>query len=62
LLRDVMGHADIETSLRYVDVGDDQKRDAIANAFGSRGFTGETPVCGQPAGSKLAAPEGGRRI
>lgn len=34
VLRDLMGHADIETTLRYVDVGEDQKRDAIAKVFG----------------------------
>ena len=30
-----MGHADVQTTLRYVDVGEDQKRDAIATVFGS---------------------------
>ncbi len=35
VLRDLMGHADIETTLRYIDVGEDQKRDAIAKVFGS---------------------------
>lgn len=35
VLRDLMGHADVQTTLRYVDVGEDQKRDAIAAVFGS---------------------------
>lgn len=34
-LRDLMGHADIATTMRYVDVGAEQKRDAIAKVFGS---------------------------
>lgn len=34
VLRDLMGHAEIGTTLRYVDVGEDQKRDAIAKVFG----------------------------
>ncbi len=32
-----MGHADIKTTLRYVDVNEQQKRDAIVLAFGTRG-------------------------
>jgi len=35
VLRELMGHADVQTTLRYVDVGEDQKRDAIAAVFGS---------------------------
>lgn len=35
VLRELMGHADIKTTLRYVDVGEDQKRAAIAEVFGS---------------------------
>ncbi len=35
VLRDLMGHADVQTTLRYIDVGEDQKRDAIAAVFGS---------------------------
>ncbi len=35
VLRDLMGHADIETTLRYVDVGEDDKRAAITKVFGS---------------------------
>lgn len=31
----LMGHADIETTMRYVDVGEDQKRAAIDAVFGS---------------------------
>ena len=29
-----MGHSDVQTTLRYIDVGEDQKRDAIAAVFG----------------------------
>ena len=34
VLRDLMGHSDVQTTLRYIDVGEDQKRDAIALVFG----------------------------
>lgn len=34
VLRDLMGHADVQTTLRYVDVGEDEKRDAIVSVFG----------------------------
>jgi site-specific recombinase XerD len=34
VVRDLMGHADVQTTLRYVDVGEDQKRDAFAAVFG----------------------------
>jgi len=34
VLRDLMGHADIQTTLRYIDVSEDDKRDAIAAVFG----------------------------
>lgn len=34
VLRDLMGHSDVQTTLRYIDVGEDQKRDAIASVFG----------------------------
>jgi integrase len=34
VLRTLMGHADIQTTLRYVDVGEADKRSAIATVFG----------------------------
>lgn len=34
VLRDLMGHADIATTMRYIDVGEADKRDAIAAVFG----------------------------
>ena len=34
VLRELMGHADIETTMRYVDVADADKREAIALVFG----------------------------
>jgi integrase len=34
VLRDLMGHSDVQTTLRYIDVSEDQKRDAIALVFG----------------------------
>jgi integrase len=34
VLRDLLGHADIETTLRYIDVGEDDKRAAITKVFG----------------------------
>ena len=30
-----MGHADVQTTLRYIDVNEDDKREAIALVFGS---------------------------
>jgi integrase len=48
VLQELMGHKAIETTLRYVDVSDRQKQDAIALAFGVRG-------------SHLAAAAGVRR-
>ena len=36
VLRELMGHADIETTMRYVDVAEDDKREAIALVFGRR--------------------------
>ena len=35
VLRDLMGHDEISTTLRYVDVGEADKREAIAAVFGS---------------------------
>jgi integrase len=35
VLRDLMGHADIGTTMRYIDVAEDDKRSAIAAVFGS---------------------------
>ena len=46
VLRTLMGHESIETTMRYVDVSDADKRDAIANVFGS--------------GSHVAASRNGR--
>jgi integrase len=37
LLQKLMGHADISTTMRYVDVSEDDKRDAIATVFGAFG-------------------------
>jgi hypothetical protein len=34
VLRDLMGHEDISTTMPYVDVGEADKRDAIALVFG----------------------------
>ena len=34
VLRDVMGHEDVPTTMRYVDVGEADKREAIALVFG----------------------------
>jgi hypothetical protein len=32
-----MGHADVSTTIRYVDVSEDDKRDAITAVFGAFG-------------------------
>jgi integrase len=37
VLQRLMGHSDLKTTLRYVDVDESQKRDAIATVFGRRG-------------------------
>jgi len=37
VLQKLMGHADISTTMRYVDVSEDDKRDAIATVFGAFG-------------------------
>lgn len=37
ILRDLMGHEKIETTMRYIDVAEGEKRDAIARVFGGRG-------------------------
>jgi len=34
VLRDLMGHSEIETTMRYVDVSEGDKRDAIEAVFG----------------------------
>ena len=34
VLRELLGHADLKTTLRYVDVNEDDKRRAIAAVFG----------------------------
>ncbi|MEP6860946.1 MAG: tyrosine-type recombinase/integrase [Deltaproteobacteria bacterium] len=34
VLQRLLGHADIKTTLRYIDVGENDKRDAIAQVFG----------------------------
>ncbi|MBA3452662.1 MAG: site-specific integrase, partial [Deltaproteobacteria bacterium] len=35
VLQKLMGHSDVQTTLRYVDVNEDDKREAIAVVFGS---------------------------
>ncbi len=35
VLQKLMGHADVQTTLRYVDVNEDDKREAIAAVFGA---------------------------
>lgn len=42
VVRDLMGHADIKTTMRYVTVADEQKRDAIALVFGQ--LAGNTTI------------------
>jgi hypothetical protein len=37
VLQKLMGHADIATTMRYVDMNEDDKRDAIAAVFGAFG-------------------------
>ena len=35
VLQKLMGHSDFQTTLRYIDVNEDDKREAIALVFGS---------------------------
>ena len=42
VLQKLMGHADVQTTLRYVDVSEDDKREAIAAVFGSSGAVAAT--------------------
>ena len=37
VLQKLMGHADVQTTMRYVDINEDDKRDAIAAVFGGGG-------------------------
>ncbi len=37
VLQRLMGHSEISTTMRYVDVGEDDKRNAIATVFGTFG-------------------------
>jgi integrase len=37
VLQKLLGHSDVQTTLRYVDVNEDDKREAIAAVFGGRG-------------------------
>lgn len=48
VLQKLMGHADVATTMRYVDVSEDDKRDAIAAVFGA---------FGQPAGNEAAGTQ-----
>ncbi len=34
VLQKLMGHADVQTTMRYIDVSEEQNRDAIATVFG----------------------------
>ena len=34
VLKELMGHADVKTTLRYIDVGESDKRAAIARVYG----------------------------
>jgi integrase len=36
VLQTLMGHADVKTTLRYIDVNEEDKREAIALVFGGR--------------------------
>jgi CheY-like chemotaxis protein len=37
VLQQLMGHTDVQTTMRYIDVSEADKRDAIAVVFGARG-------------------------
>ncbi len=52
VLRDLMGHSAIATTMRYIDIGEDDKRNAIAAVFGSSGVAARWQ---QNGGKKKAA-------
>jgi integrase/recombinase XerC len=37
VLQQLMGHTDVQTTMRYIDVSEADKREAIASVFGARG-------------------------
>lgn len=37
VLQQLMGHTDVQTTMRYIDVSEADKREAIAAVFGARG-------------------------
>ncbi len=57
-LRDLMGHEKIETTLRYVTVNQQQKRDAIELAFGRATVEPPTPSDSNQQGEKKSDPNG----
>ena len=52
VLQRLMGHSEVSTTMRYVDVGEDDKRDAIAAVFGA--FGRQVGVKAAETGSKEA--------
>lgn len=56
VLQKLMGHADVQTTMRYVDVNEDDKRLAIAAAFGDR-----EPLCSGCAVTVPPAEAGSRK-
>ena len=50
-IKELMGHVDIKTTMRYVTVTDAQKDAAIERAFGTNWAT-----AGQPVGNNSASP------
>jgi hypothetical protein len=54
----LMGHADVATTMRYVDVSDDDKRDAIATVSGAF----ESPGGSNATGTRVEGAELHRRI
>jgi hypothetical protein len=49
-----MGHLEVSTTMRYVDVGEDDKRDAIAAVFGA--FRRQVGDSAGETGSKSGSP------
>ncbi len=57
VLQRLMGHADVQTTLRYIDVNEDDKREAIALVFGAP--ASEVASGWQASGKRDGSAEGG---
>jgi len=57
VLQKLMGHADVATTMRYVDVSEDDKRDAIAAVFGALGQQAGNGAAGTGSTNTISVDE-----